>query len=169
MFNTHLCCRPFLQLLDRFSVTLRQVGQEAGVCACVQIQTRHHVNSLSEDQGTRLLHQTLASTYHRRWQTHSAEQLARVPVGSDVNSSRCSNFLNLDVADTTFIRTRLFKYWSTALSIEVITSLFFFTQDFCEQSSEYTVIKLVRNTNVYLGGSFFISSLTSSTTVYFTE
>ena len=29
--------------------------QEADVCVC-SIQTRHHVNSLSKDQGTRLLH-----------------------------------------------------------------------------------------------------------------
>lgn len=55
-----ICAADRLKLLDHFSVTLRQTGQEAGVC--VQIQTRHHVNSLSEDQGTQLLHQILVNT-----------------------------------------------------------------------------------------------------------
>lgn len=56
-FNTDLFCRSFLELLDRFSVTIRQVGQKAGmsvcVCVCVLIQARHHVNSLSEDRNLR--------------------------------------------------------------------------------------------------------------------
>jgi len=59
-FNTDLFCRSFLELLDRFSVTIRQVTKSRYVCVCVcvcvsvvLIQARHHVNSLSEDRNLR--------------------------------------------------------------------------------------------------------------------
>lgn len=43
-------CRLLLELLDRFGLGIRLEGREAGLC--VLIQTRHHVNPLSKDQGT---------------------------------------------------------------------------------------------------------------------
>lgn len=105
------------------------------VCGYVLIQTKYHVNSLSENQGTQFLHKMLVYTEilcncHCHLQTYCIKKLCGFSVVSQVNSSRCSNKnVNLDIMNT--------QHSSIPISVLVNSTLhaghqefwlFFFTQ-----------------------------------------
>lgn len=122
----------FLELLDRFSVTIRQVGQKAGVCVSVSHfkQDMMWIHFLktgiwerprhSTSTSNTFVHQS-SSNYHCHLQTYSTKRLVLGSVVSHTNSSRCSNVSNGDITNTQ--HSSLLKYWSTVLSIQVIEGL----------------------------------------------
>ena len=114
-------------------------------CLCVLIQTRREFTFCRPRHSNFYTKFWAMTTVTCKHTVHSDlfAWVRRSLAGAVTFSILTSRILN--------IHPRLFQYWSTVLSIQVIISVdpFIFTLYFCNQLLEYTVIKLVRNTNIY--------------------